>query len=316
MLAKEKPEILRRALISVSPLISCYLVSVEPGDPLGALVPGMMPGLPGDVVEFERQNGAQARTDLMRAGETTAAKYGAEFLLNLDADDELAIGSTFAWPEMDADVYDVQHRDEAGFEFRFPRLFRVGLPWRWVGVLHEVPQCVEPFRHGGLLQHVLYLRHIDQRGPERYVEHARILAEELEQNPTDARTAFYLAQSYRDAHQWEDALAAYDRRAQMPGWVEETYAAVYWGAMVAAQCSRPFPEVMHRYLSAWAVAPWRAEPLYWLAVNYSRVNMPVVACFYADKAASIPEPANGLFVETAVYRQKIGELQAQLEAKA
>ena len=51
----------------------------------------------------------------------------------------------------------------------------------------------------------------------------RALADE----PQNARYAFYLAQSYRDAGQPEKALDAYRKRASILGWEEDAWYPLY-----------------------------------------------------------------------------------------
>ena len=58
---------------------------------------------------------------------------------------------------------------------------------------------------------------------EKYARDANTLEQALLQEPGNARYAFYLAQSYRDAGQLEKALAAYERRATMGGFEQEVY---------------------------------------------------------------------------------------------
>src|SRR5690606_23280649 len=60
---------------------------------------------------------------------------------------------------------------------------------------------------------------------QKYLRDAELLEEDLRQHPDNARSQFYLAQSYRDAGQLEKALAAYAKRAGMQGWAEERFMA-------------------------------------------------------------------------------------------
>ncbi len=54
--------------------------------------------------------------------------------------------------------------------------------------------------------------------PQKYRKDAAVLEAALASEPTNARFAYYLAQSLRHAGELEKAAAAYERRAGMGGW--------------------------------------------------------------------------------------------------
>ena len=51
----------------------------------------------------------------------------------------------------------------------------------------------------------------------------------------------------------------------------------------------------------WEEAPYRAEPLYWLANRYRNQGRNSLAMLYAQKAKSIPVPKNKLFIDLHAY---------------
>ncbi len=75
------------------------------------------------------------------------------------------------------------------------------LPWRWVGVLHEYLTTNAPHRVETLTGAWIDRRHegARSRDPETFRKDAAVLEEALKQEPGNARYAFYLAQSWRDA---------------------------------------------------------------------------------------------------------------------
>ncbi|MDT7769725.1 MAG: hypothetical protein QOI30_2735, partial [Mycobacterium sp.] len=56
---------------------------------------------------------------------------------------------------------------------------------------------------------------------------AEVLLAEVERNPEDARSVFYLAQSYFDAGNFVNARTWYARRAEMGGWDQEVYYSMF-----------------------------------------------------------------------------------------
>ena len=59
------------------------------------------------------------------------------------------------------------------------------------------------------------------------MKNVRLLEEGLKNEPDNARYAFYLAESYRDAGNKYKALEWYQKRISMGGWDEE----IYWSML-------------------------------------------------------------------------------------
>ncbi|MEV7501301.1 hypothetical protein [Streptomyces sp. NPDC093018] len=118
------------------------------------------------------------------------ARGSADYLLFIDADDEMRIRPKFRMPELTLDAYNIALHDGPVVHWRMT-LVATRLPWRYEGVLHEHITCDAPHSAGAL-------------------EGAHILTV-----GDGARL--------RDAEEPEKALAAYDKRAEMAGWAEETY---------------------------------------------------------------------------------------------
>jgi len=140
------------------------------------------------------------------------------------------------------------------------------------------------------------------RDPKTYEKDASILEKALLDEPHNARYAFYLAQSYRDAGMPEKAIDAYHRRATMAGWAEETFYALYEIGRMSERLGRLPAEVQGAYLAAYQFRPQRAEPLYQLARYHRERREFALAYLFARQAAAIPRPADILFVDDDIYR--------------
>jgi tetratricopeptide (TPR) repeat protein len=229
------------------------------------------------------------------------AQGQADYIWVMDADDVLEGEVDFAG--LDADAYSMQFRD--GTHYWRLQLFRDGLPWRYAGVLHEVAACDTPHRQERLEgNYHIHSRRLGSRNldPLKYARDADILLAEVQRNPEDARSVFYLAQSYRDAGNNEQALKWYKRRAEMAGWQEEVYCALFEAARAMEHLGLPWPDVQDAYVRAWNYRPTRAEPLYAIA-HRCRVDGDYSTGYqFATQAASLLLPAEDLlFVDNSVY---------------
>ena len=109
--------------------------------------------------------------------------------------------------------------------------------------------------------------------------------------PDNKRYMFYLAQSYFDSGNFEEAEKWYKRRAEAGGWDEEVWYSVFRvGLCITQQDERPWHEAQDVFLQAWNLRPSRAEPLFHLARLHRLNGNPAAAYLFAVTAARIPFP--------------------------
>ena len=87
----------------------------------------------------------------------------------------------------------------------------------------------------------------------------------------------------------------------MGGWPEEVYFSLQRVAECTEGLGEPWPMVQHALLKAWAYRPSRAEALCAIAAHYRAEREWQLGYFFAEAAARIPMPENGLFVTEDVY---------------
>ena len=129
--------------------------------------------------------------------------------------------------------------------------------------------------------------------------------EELKKNPEDARSQFYLAQSYRDAGENELSLEHYRQRSLMGGWKEEVYYSYLMAGRLLQILNRPFEESLKEYVKAQEVLPTRAEGYYHISNWYYIKEDYKKACYYGNKAVQIEKPLTGLFIMSDIYDFKM-----------
>ncbi|MFE9934515.1 glycosyltransferase [Streptomyces sp. NPDC005533] len=324
MIVKNEAPTIRRCLDSLRPLIDTWVI-VDTGSTDGTqdVVRDCFNDLPGILYERPWKGFGVSRTEAIEL-----ARPSADYLLFIDADDLMQVQPGFQMPDLTLDAYRVALHDGPIIHWR-PALVSTRLPWRYVGVLHEYIECGTHYSLGMLEgANILTvgggarLRENGMR--QKYLRDAEILEQGLVEEPENARYVFYLAQSWRDAEEPEKSLTAYDRRAGMAGFVEETYCAQLYAARLAASLGRSTAEVMDRYLRAYESRPTRAEAIGDLARICRLKERWPLAYLFAKQAVRIPSPKDILFVEfswhewraldeLAVAASWVGEYQESLQ---
>jgi len=127
----------------------------------------------------------------------------------------------------------------------------------------------------------------DQAGTRaKYLIHARDLYHHHIDHPEDARTVYYLGQSYRDAGEPRLAIEWFLKRANMSSGDEEAWWAQYQAAIVTENLGED-PTAL--YVKAFQMRPQRPEPLIALASWYRvKYNSHHIAYVYALAASQCP----------------------------
>ena len=300
MIVKNEHHVLRRCLDSVLPLIDQWVI-VDTGSTDGTqdLIRDYLQGISGLLVERPWKNFGHNRSESI-----TFARDRADYLLTLDADEYLDTDADFRWPPLTCDAYEFQV-DSGGVNYARTQLVRSSLPWRYEGVLHEYITCDREHTQAKMagIRTVRLLEGARSRDKFTYQRDALILEEALLQDPGNARNMFYLAQSYRDAHESALAIDHYRRRAGMGGFAEEVWCSLYEIARLMQAQGAAWSAVAKAYLDAFAFRPSRAEPLYRIGLYHQQRKEFALARTFLKRAMLIPFPAQDvLFVETDVYR--------------
>ncbi|MBU3686431.1 MAG: glycosyltransferase [Mycobacterium sp.] len=300
MIVRNEAHVVHEVLDCVAPYISSWVI-VDTGSEDGTqdIIREHMAklGIPGELHERPWKNFGHNRSEAL-----DLAAGHADYIWVIDADD-LVVGKP-DFSQLSADSYTVRYGHPEGFTYWRQQIFRSGLPWRYVGVVHEFVACDEPYENQRLQgDYYIESRRLGGRNldPQKYARDRDLLLAEMERDPNDSRSAFYLAQSYFDLGDFANARLWYARRAEMGDWEEEVYYSLYRVGESMVQLGEPWPEIQDAYLRAWEFRPTRAEALHAIACHYRKEGRYQLGHLFAQRAAAIPVPdADILFVYSAV----------------
>ena len=318
MIVKDETHIIKECLESMIPYIDRYdITDTGSSDGTPELIKEFMDehDIPGEVYisdwkGFGDSGGKTgSRTESLRNCDGKA-----DYAWVIDADDY--INGNFEFPKvMDADSYSLKIGRE-DFVWWRNQIFKTGLDWSYVGVLHEYAECkgvdhqpniVRIIGNYNISARTLGARNVGITTEEKYTKDAEKLEEALKEEPNNSRYQFYLAQSYFDSQQYQKSHDAYLKRTEMGGWEEEIFYSFYRVAMIKALLDHPWPEIQQGFLDAYDCRPNRAEPLYQLSRIYRQVHdKPRLAYMFARMALEIPYPKDDiLFISDEVYKYQI-----------
>ena len=180
------------------------------------------------------------------------------------------------------------------------RFMRCSYDWKCVGATHEYwsgdPTEKIPYE-------LFYIDDINDGGckSDKFERDVRLLTEDLQTDPENGRTHFYLAQSYKDSGMFNDAIKHYKKRIKIGGWFEEVWYAYYQIGKCYEQLKKP--DKLEAWMNkAFQFHPHRSEPLYHLLIYFKDRLEHYKAYHYYLKGRNIPFPKDDvLFIEHNIY---------------
>jgi glycosyltransferase involved in cell wall biosynthesis len=309
MIVKNEAAIMRRCLQSTLPIVDFALI-VDTGSCDGTqqiirdfLVEAKLPGV---IIEEPWQDFAYNRSfALQKLREQVDIDYG----LTLDADEILIFADNFDTDQfkqqLQHDLYDVPcHYGE--IVYLRTQLFSNRINFYYKGVLHEFLEAPVTLTRSTVqgFYNIPLQDSARNNNPYKFQKDATTLEQAL-QTETDpfmsSRYTFYLAQSYRDCGAATLALAAYLRRAQMGGWVEEVYYSLLSAARLKEALQYQEADIIQTYMAAHETLPERLEAVHG-AIRYCRLQGKFHQAYILGKYAhQQAETEVGLFLEKWVY---------------
>ncbi|MFI8827726.1 glycosyltransferase [Streptomyces sp. NPDC053431] len=294
MIVKNESRVIERCLASARGLIDTWVIT-DTGSTDGTqeLIRNALRGIPGELREEPWVDFGHNRSrNIVRA------RGRADFLLLLDADHVLRQDGPL--PALTDDAYLLRH--EGVLEYRIKRLVRGDLPWRYEGVTHEYLTADRDHTQRNLDALVIEDRADGGSRHDKFERDARMLTAELDRDPGNPRTVFYLAQTMRDMGRAKEAVALYERRAAMGGWGEEVFYSLLQAGVLAADAG-DWPTAQDTLVRAWEARPERLEACYELASRLRRMKRHHAAHAFAAAGLDRPAPADDLlFLQPWVYR--------------
>jgi glycosyltransferase involved in cell wall biosynthesis len=305
MIVKDESRVIERCLNSLKNYIDTWVI-VDTGSTDGTqeLIRKTLAEVPGELYERPWVNFGHNRQEAL-----TLAKDKADYVLFIDADEQLAFSPNFIKPVLEKDYYFVNFSDtDDDLLFSKVLLINMKKDWRWKGVIHEQLQSDTAIT-SGFLEPIRCIRNTSSsarsQDPNKYRKDAALLEKALITEPDNSRYVFYLAQSYGNAGERKLALQNYEKRSKMGGWDQEVFWSLLMTAKLQEELGYPIESIIKSYEKTYEYRPSRAEPLFYLSQIYLKQNNPLTAYALGKLALSIPYPSDSGYIEGFVYQYGI-----------
>lgn len=310
MIVKNEAHVIERCLSSVLPVID-YWVIVDTGSTDGTQqkIKDFFDrnGIPGELHESEWKDFGTNRSEALELAQKTDHDYS----LMIDADEILVFEPGFDpmkfKESLTADLYNI-FAQFGQTRYHRPQMTSNKKKFYYRGVLHEYVDCHDPIGTRDFARGFMNTPIQDgarSSNPKKYEDDAVKFEEALASGKVEEkdfnRYHFYLAQSYRDSQQWDKALQAYLKRADLGGWNEEVFYSLYQAGRIMEILEKPVDNIIQLYFKAYQVAPWRAESL-WAAARLCRAFSRFDQGYrFAKQGLKVRYPEGALFVGQGVY---------------
>lgn len=300
MIVRNEAQTLPRMVASLDGVIDQWLI-VDTGSDDGTpeVVEALLGHLPGQLERRPWVNFGHNRTELV---ELCAGLKGVTHLLLADADMEFTVDEDFRQALADNPAHILMVRvDSGGLEFRQSYLVRTGPGWYYEGATHEYLACRDEVVTSNFDQ--LAITHHADGGSrtDKFERDEALLTAHLNTHPDDARSVFYLAQTYRDLGRFAEAIETYERRVSMGGWAEE----VYYSLLRAGELQRDsgdLPLALWTWQRAVQARPQRPESYHRLGQVLNEQAQWEPARVWLERAAALAPCDDMLFVERWVEK--------------
>lgn len=303
MIVRNEAARIERCLKSVAPYINHWVVyDTGSTDDTISRIESFFAGrgIPGHVARGEFINFEQARNAGLAAARE--ANVPSDYLLLLDADMELVVEKENPFENLTGISYDMTQKG-GGVTYLNRRLLKVLCPNKYIGVTHEYLDAAAT----ATIEGAWFLDHADgSNRADKYIRDVRLLIDDLKVNPTNGRSWFYLAQSFREMGRWASAMHAYQRRIDLGGWDEELWNSQFNIAWMHKNMGNE-AEFIRNLLVAYNMRPSRAEVLFDLAHHFREKGWNAPASLFAEVGMQIPQPKDALFVNEFVYHAGLKE---------
>lgn len=306
MIVKNESKIINRLFDSVVKLIDTYCIcDTGSTDNTIQLIQDYFAerGIAGKIIQEPFRDFAYNRTFSLKACQGLS-----DYVLLLDADMVLQINSNLDIPGFKMMLNDDGYHLFQGnnnFYYKNVRIVKNTGTIDYWGVTHEYVRFYENAQITKIDKEIIFIQDVGDGGAksDKFERDIALLKRGLVDSPNNARYSFYLANSYHDIGDYDNAILYYTKRSELGEWFEEVWFSFY-RIGTCYKAKGDMPKAIHFWMRAYECYPNRIENLYEIVQYYRLNNQNKTAYAYyliADQSRKKWPQCDYLFMRKDVY---------------
>jgi len=308
MIVKNESKVIERLFQSVYPIIDCYCIcDTGSTDNTVELIESFFKSknIPGKVVCEPFKNFSHNRNFALQA-----CVGMSDYVLLVDADMILEIRSPFDKSVLKkGDVFTILQGCN-DFYYENTRIVKNNGLFKYECVTHEYVSIPPNSVAFNIDKSLLFITDIGDGGckSDKYQRDIRLLTEGLKDDPKNVRYHFYLANSYHDCGQYEEAIDIYRKRIELGGWNQEVWYS-YFRIGLCYKNLKKMPEAISAWLDGFNYLPERVENIYEIILHYRLTSKYSLAMLFYNVAKKIVDVDMNrdrfLFLHNDIYTYRV-----------
>ena len=307
MIVKNESRIITRLFDSVLPIIDCYCIcDTGSTDNTVDIIRNYFnnKGIPGKIVTEPFKNFCHNRNFSIQS-----CLNMSDYILLMDADMVLEINNFNKNMLSTIDCFTISQGND-NFYYQNMRIVKNDGAYYYSGVTHEYINTPSNCCSFNFEKNILFIRDHGDGGSkhDKFERDVRLLTEGIKDEPNNARYHFYLANSYHDSGQFENAIEFYKKRIDFGGWKEEVWYSYYRIGLCYKNLNK-FSDSLFYWLEGYNFYPERLEAIYEIIKHYRINSKQKLAFIFYEIAKKILDQNNirssYLFLHDDIYRSRI-----------
>jgi tetratricopeptide (TPR) repeat protein len=273
MIVKNESKIITRLFDSVVKLIDSYCIcDTGSTDNTIQLIQDYFAerNIPGKIIQEPFRDFGYNRSFALKACHGLS-----DYVLLLDADMVLKINPNVNIRELKMMLKDDGYHVFQGndnFYYKNIRIVKNTGTIEYWGVTHEYVRFYENAKISKIDKELLFIQDVGDGGAkaDKFERDIALLHRGLVDSPNSARYTFYLANSYHDIGDYDNAILYYTKRTELGEWFEEVWFSFY-RIGTCYKAKGDMPKAIHFWMRAYESYPNRVENLYEI-IQYYRLN--------------------------------------------
>lgn len=306
MIVKNEEKIIERILLSVYDFIDTYCIcDTGSTDQTISMIEKFFQKNPkkGKILSEPFQNFEYNRNFLLQCSLGMS-----DFLLLLDADMIFFLQKPLK-ETLKLDTYYQIYQGTNDFYYYNTRIIPNKRGIHYIGETHEYIKIPEKYKKEILPMDKVFIKDIGDGGSkeDKFQRDISLLQHSLEKNPNQPRNTFYLANSYFDSNDYNNALTFYLKRIELEGWKEEIWFSYFRLGHIYKYYGKMETSISY-FLKAIEYSPHRIENIYEIIKYYrENENYKIAFSFYQMAISMIDTKKYNdcLFFYNDIYKYKL-----------